>query len=47
MKHTVRECTEEDLGALREISWTTYTNAFGCLNTSSNMQAYLEQAKKS
>jgi ribosomal protein S18 acetylase RimI-like enzyme len=44
MKHTVRECTEEDLGALREISWTTYTDAFGCLNTSSNMQAYLEQA---
>lgn len=44
MKYTVRECTIDDLLMLREVSYKTYNDTFGHMNTPSNMKAYLEQA---
>jgi len=44
MTHVLRECTESDLGTLREISYSTYYETFRHLNDPANMRAYLEQA---
>ena len=39
-----RKCTMSDLASLRDISIKTYSDAFRKLNTSSNMELYLEKA---
>ena len=44
MKLTIRECTIDDLNILREISYKTYNDTFRHMNTSSNIDTYLEQA---
>lgn len=44
MKITISECTMDDIVTLREISYKTYNDTFGHLNTPANMQAYLEYA---
>jgi ribosomal protein S18 acetylase RimI-like enzyme len=44
MNITIRECISDDLFDLQEISYKTYNDTFGHLNTPANMQAYLEQA---
>jgi diamine N-acetyltransferase len=44
MELTMKICTIDDLPLLREISYKTYDETFRHMNTSSNMEAYLEQA---
>ncbi|TEB07543.1 Protease synthase and sporulation negative regulatory protein PAI 1 [Pelotomaculum schinkii] len=44
MKHTIRECTLDDIHILREFSYKTYNETFRHMNTPSNMKAYLEKA---
>ncbi|WMJ85326.1 GNAT family N-acetyltransferase [Anaerocolumna sp. MB42-C2] len=44
MEYLIRECTQNDLPILREISYQTYDDAFRDKNTDSSMKAYLEQA---
>lgn len=44
MKLIFKECVMDDLVTLRELSYRTYSDTFGHMNTPSNMKAYLEQA---
>ncbi|QHQ60357.1 GNAT family N-acetyltransferase [Anaerocolumna sedimenticola] len=44
MEYSIRECTKDDLPVLREISYQTYDDTFRDKNSSSSMNAYLEQA---
>ncbi|WP_432405697.1 GNAT family N-acetyltransferase [Wukongibacter sp. M2B1] len=44
MKLDIRECTIDDLVALREISYRTYDDTFKNMNTPANMKDYLEKA---
>ena len=44
MKHTIRECTLNDIHNLHDLSCKTYHETFRHMNTPSNMKAYLEQA---
>ena len=44
MEHLIRECTQNDLLMLHEISYQTYDDTFRDKNTHSSMKAYLEQA---
>ncbi|MGI5848793.1 MAG: GNAT family N-acetyltransferase [Christensenellales bacterium] len=44
MKLTFRECITDDLETLRALSISTFTDAFGSVNTPDNLKAYLDQA---
>ncbi|NGM83682.1 GNAT family N-acetyltransferase [Paenibacillus sp. 7124] len=44
MTITMKKCTIEDLRMLQEISYETFNDTFGDLNTSENMKSYLERA---
>ncbi|AHV98695.1 GNAT family N-acetyltransferase [Paenibacillus sabinae] len=44
MTITMKKCTIEDLRMLQEISYETFNDTFGYLNTPENMKSYLERA---
>ncbi len=43
-EYTLRKCGMDDLATLCELSYTTYNETFGHMNTPSNMKAYLDKA---
>ncbi|SHF42980.1 Ribosomal protein S18 acetylase RimI [Seinonella peptonophila] len=44
MKTTFKKCTLEDVKILQDISYETFKETFQHLNTSENMEAYLQKA---